>query len=224
MNRRGLARTCLVGYGLASAGDVVAELRGDQVLVLALPVILMPLLAGYLWWSSPRSPLALATMVALGFSWLGDCLGQPMLIKIIFFLGAQTAYCVAFWPGRRRGLLSRPGPLLAYSLGMIGLIGLVASQAATLWAPVVVYGASLVLMVALASGISRLTLIGALLFVASDLAIAYGAFLSPPAGELNGALIMATYLTAQLLLVVGPQQRCAARIDPAPDPYLAGRR
>ncbi len=224
MISHGLARTCLVGYVLVSACDVVAELRGDQVLVLALPVFLMPLLAGYLWWSSPRSPLTLATMVALGFSWLGDCLGQPMLNKIIFFVGAQTAYCVAFWPARRRGLLSRPGPLLGYAVGMIGLIGLVSSQAGTLWLPVVVYGTSLVLMVALASGISRLTLIGALLFVASDLAIAYGAFLSPPAGQLNGALIMATYLTAQLLLVVGPQQRCAARTDLPADPYLTGRR
>ena len=208
---------------LASIGDVVAELLHYQALVATLPMILMPLLAGYLWWSSPPSRLRTVTLVALGFSWLGDWLGDPMLVKIIFFLGAQIAYCVALWPGRRRGLLSRPGPLVAYAVGMIALIGLVASQAGALWLPVVVYGTSLFLMVALASGISRLTLIGALLFVASDLTIAYGAFLDPAAAERNGALIMASYLTAQLLLVLGPR-RWAARVSPAPDPYLAGRR
>ena len=222
MNRSRRARACLVGYVVASIADVVGELVDHEVLVAGLPMILMPLLAGFLWWSSPPSRLRTVTLVALGFSWLGDWLGDPMLVKIIFFLGAQIAYCAALWPGRRRGLLSRPKALVAYALGMIALIGLVASQAGALWLPVVVYGSSLFLMVALASGISRLTLIGALLFVGSDLTIAYGAFLDPAAAERNGALIMASYLTAQLLLVLGPR-RWAARVSPAPDPYLAGR-
>jgi len=129
---------------------------------------------------------------------------------------------VALWPGRRHGLLSRPKALVAYALAMIALIGLVASQADALWLPVVVYGTSLFVMVALASGISRLTLIGALLFVGSDLTIAYGAFLDPAAAERTGALIMASYLPAQLLLVLGPR-RWAARVTRVPDPYLAGR-
>jgi len=222
VNRSRRARACLVGYVLASTADVVGELLDHQVLVAGLPMILMPLLAGFLWWSSPPSRLRTITLVALGFSWLGDWLGDPMLVKIIFFLGAQIAYCAAFWPGRRRGLLSRPKPLVAYALGMIALIGLVSSQAGALWLPVVVYGSSLFLMVALASGINRLTLIGALLFVGSDLTIAYGAFLDPTAAERNGALIMASYLTAQLLLVIGPR-RWAARVTRVPDPYLAGR-
>ncbi|HSU36577.1 MAG TPA: lysoplasmalogenase [Propionibacteriaceae bacterium] len=220
MNRSRRARACLVGYGLASIADVVGELLDHQVLVAGLPMILMPLLAGYLWWSSPPSRLRSVTLVALIFSWLGDWLGDPMLVKIIFFLGAQLAYCVALWPGRRRGLLRRPKALVAYALGMIALIGLVASQADALWLPVAIYGSSLFLMVALASGISRLTLLGALLFVGSDLTIAYGAFLDPGA-ERNGALIMASYLTAQLLLVVGPR-RWAARVTGVRDPYLAG--
>jgi len=221
VNRSRRARACLVGYGLASIADVVGELLDHQVLVAGLPMILMPLLAGYLWWSSPPSRLRSVTLVALIFSWLGDWLGDPMLVKIIFFLGAQLAYCVALWPGRRRGLLRRPKALMAYALGMIALIGLVASQADALWLPVAIYGSSLFLMVALASGISRLTLLGALLFVGSDLTIAYGAFLDPGA-ERNGALIMASYLTAQLLLVVGPR-RWAARVTGVRDPYLAGR-
>jgi uncharacterized membrane protein YhhN len=221
VNRSRRARACLVGYVVVSFADVVGELVHHSALVAGLPMILMPLLAGFLWWSSPPSRLRTVTLVALGFSWLGDWLGDPMLVKIIFFLGAQIAYCVALWPGRRRGLLRRPKALVAYALGMITLTGLVASQADALWLPVVVYGTSLFLMVALASGISRLTLIGALLFVGSDLTIAYGAFLDP-AAERNGALIMASYLTAQLLLVIGPR-RWAARINRVPDPYLAGR-
>ena len=175
VNRSRRAQACLVGYALASTGDVIAELLHHEWLVGTLPIILMPLLAGYLWWSSPPSRL------------------------------------------------SRPGPLVAYAVAMIALIGLVAGQAGALWLPIVVYGSSLFLMVALASGISRLTLVGALLFVASDLTIAYGAFLDAAAGERNGPLIMASYLTAQLLLVLGPR-RWAARVSPAPDPYLAGRR
>ena len=222
MNRSRRARACLAGYVLVSIVDVAAELTDHQVLEAGLPIILMPLLAGFLWWSSPPSRLRTATVVALGFSWLGDWLGDPMLTKIIFFLGAQVAYCVALWPGRRRGLLSRPKVLVAYALGTMTLVGLVADRADALWLPVVVYGSSLFLMVALASGISRLTLIGALLFVGSDLTIGYGAFLDPTAAERNGAVIMASYLTAQLLLVLGPR-RWADRITRVADPYLAGR-
>ena len=68
----------------------------------------MPLLAGFLWWSVRVRPWPAGCCSALAFAWLGDCLGDPLLVKIIFFFGTQVAYCLAFRPRWRSSLLAGP--------------------------------------------------------------------------------------------------------------------
>ncbi len=221
MERRRIATAFLVAYVVLSIADVVAELTDQLLLTRLLPVAQMPLLAGFLWWSGPRDAVVRWVLVGLGFAWLGDTLGDPLLLKIAFFLGTQLAYCLAFRPRWRSSLLARPGPRIAYAVGLGALVVAVSLQASSLLVAVLVYGASLALTVALATGVSRLTTVGALTFLVSDLALAYGAFINPPAAPAVDAVVMATYLAAQLLIVLGVR-RTAVAAGPTPD-AVAGR-
>ncbi len=216
MELRRLATACLAAYAVLSVADVVAELTDQSLLTRLLPTVLMPLLAGFLWWSGPRDAVTRWVLVGLGFAWLGDTLGDPLLLKIAFFFGAQLAYCLAFRPRWRLSLLARPGPRIAYAVGLGALIIMVSLQASSLLVAVLVYGASLALTVALATGVSRLATVGALTFLISDLALAYGAFIDPPAAPVVDAVVMATYLAAQLLIVLGVR-RTAVAAGPTPD-------
>ena len=66
--------------------------------------------------------------------------------------------------------------------------------------PVIIYGLLLSMMVALASGVNRLAATGAVMFLVSDLILGYEFFLSTAESPLLGALVMGTYLPAQLLI------------------------
>ena len=148
------------------------------------------------------------------FAWLGDCLGFSVLLKIIFFVGTQIAYCVAFWPLRNRSLLAHRTPLVIYVVVMTAVVIFVATRAQALVVPVIIYGLLLSLMVALASGVSRLTAAGAVLFLISDLILGYEFFLSTADSPLLGALVMGTYLPAQLLIVLGVVRHAAIEQPP----------
>ena len=191
MRHRRAATVSLVAYGVVAVADVLAELGDAHLLTRILPVLLMPLLAGFLWWSAPRTTVARWVLLALAFAWLGDCLGDPMLLKIVFFFITQVAYCLAFRSRWRYGLLARPVPLAVYAGVMAVLIAAVSLQTGPLWMAVIGYGASLALMIALATGVSRVATVGAVTFLVSDLVLAYGVFVDPPASSVNRALVMA---------------------------------
>lgn len=212
--RRRAARVCVAAYAVLSIVDVVGEARAIPVLVFALPLILMPLLAAFTLLTVRRSQIRSLLLVALIFAWLGDCLGFSVLLKIIFFLGTQIAYCVAFWPMRSRSLLARRGPLIGYALLMIAVVIFVATRSQALALPVIIYGLLLSLMVALASGVGRLATAGAVLFLISDLILGYDFFLSTTDSPLLGALVMGTYLPAQLLIVLGVVRHAAIEQPP----------
>jgi uncharacterized membrane protein YhhN len=224
VRHRRAAAASLVAYLVVAAADVLAELSDAYLLARLLPVLLMPLLAGFLWWSAPRTTVARWVLLALGFAWLGDCLGYALLVKIIFFFGTQVAYCLAFRPRWRYSLLRQPGPLTAYAVVTAVLLAVVSSRAGPLAIPVIVYGISLVLMIALATGVSRLATVGGVIFLVSDLVLAYGAFVDPPASAATRALIMATYLSAQLMIVLGTRRQAAAAIAQPRAGIFAGRR
>ncbi len=212
--RRRAAWVCVAAYAVLSIVDVVGEARAIPVLVFALPLILMPLLAAFTLLTVRRSQIRSLLLVALIFAWLGDCLGFSALLKIIFFLGTQIAYCVAFWPMRSRSLLARRGPLIGYALLMIAVVIFVATRSQALALPVIIYGLLLSLMVALASGVGRLATAGAVLFLISDLILGYDFFLSSTDSPLLGALVMGTYLAAQLLIVLGVVRHAAIEQPP----------
>ena len=212
--RRRAAWVCVAAYAVLSIVDVVGEARAIPVLVFALPLILMPLLAAFTLLTVRRSQIRSLLLVALIFAWLGDCLGFSVLLKIIFFLGTQIAYCVAFWPMRSRSLLARRGPLIGYALLMTAVVIFVATRSQALALPVIIYGLLLSLMVALASGVGRLAAAGAVLFLISDLILGYDFFLSTTDSPLLGALVMGTYLPAQLLIVLGVVRHAATEQPP----------
>jgi len=209
-NRR-IAIAFLAAYVVLSAADIVAELADQTLLPRLLPLFLMPLLAGFSWSSGPRPPIVRWVLVGLGFAWLGDSLGDPLLLKIAFFFGTQLAYCLAFRPYWRSSLLARPTARIVYAAVLGALVVAVSLRASGLLAAVLVYGASLALTVALASGVSRLATAGALTFLVSDLVLAYGAFIDPPAEPVVDALVMATYLSAQLMIALATRRAAATR-------------
>jgi len=86
---------------------------------------------------------------------------------------------------------------------------------------VLVYGLCLGTMAVLATGVDRLAWVGGAFFLVSDGLIAIDAFsdLDLPAHDVS---VMATYVVAQLLLVLGIIRRDASE-DPRHNPASSGR-
>ena len=166
------------------------------------------------------------TLVALGFSWLGDLVPSlvtedaSFLVMVGFFLLAQVAYVVAFAPLVRRSVVhTRPVLLLPYAAVLVTLVALCAPGADALLVPVALYGGVLVAMAVLATGLGRLATIGGAVFLVSDGLIALEAFV--PGWDLagQGFWVMLTYTVGQGLLaaaVIG--RNVAERRAPEPRP------
>ena len=184
-------------------------------------VLLMPLLAAALWagTAAPRRPLVRLTLIALGFSWLGDTIprfvgGEPGFLGMLgSFLIAQLVYAVAVWPWRHASLLRRPRAVWIYLLVAVVVVVLSAPGAGALLPAVMVYATAICAMALLATGLGRLGAIGGAGFVVSDSLIALDTFgvLTLPA---HNVWVMATYLVAQVLVVVAVRR--AASGAPAP--------
>ena len=83
------------------------------------------------------------------------------------------------------------------------LVAACAPGAGALLVPALAYGVAHGTMAVLAAGVNRLVSIGGALFLLSDAMIALGAFadwFTPPA---EGFWVMATYIAAQVLIVLG---------------------
>ena len=214
--RSTVALSCFVAVAIVG---LIAEFAVWHPVSWSSRLLLMPLLV-WLCWVGPirRTRLSTLVMVALGFSWLGDFAGFTILLKIGFFLVAQLVYIAAFRPYWRRSLLGRPPLLVGYAVALAALIGVSAVAAGPLALPVAVYGASLALMAVLATGVSRLTGIGGLLFLLSDIVLAVEFFIAPGAIPHGAFVNMAIYLPAQLLIALGTLQAVSAENSEAIDP------
>ena len=150
----------------------------------------------------PTAPRAQWLWVALFFGWLGDVL----LLSPSLFLGGlgafligHLAYIVLMYPSMTGPWKGRvPILLFAFSMGM-QLYKHVAPQ---LVIPVLLYMAVICFMalVAFRQGNTWLV-VGSLLFMFSDLVLAWNKFIDPL--PLGGIVVMATYISAQFLLVKG---------------------
>ena len=200
----------VLAFALVTAVHLVSQLLGHRQIADLTQVLLMPLLALVLLRATraPRSREVRLVLVALGFSWLGDTLprladGDAALLTMIgCFLLAQLVYAAAFWPSRHRSVLGRPLALLPYLLAGATIVGLSAREAGALLPAVAVYALAILAMAVLATGRGRVAAIGAAVFVLSDALIALDAFgvLTLPA---HAVWVMATYVAAQVLLVLG---------------------
>ena len=210
----------LVAAGVVALGDWFAVSRHQhRIEYVAKPMTLVLIgLAACFADLGEAKPWVLA---ALAFGLIGDVsllftderrprdeaqLDLPFLIGLGSFLLGHVAYVVAF---TRHGL--HPVQLLAGALVVVGaailalpriLRGAREEGGAQLRVVVGLYAAVLSAMVALGFGTAAVvTAIGALLFLASDLTLAWGRFVQP---LLRGPVIVAvTYHLAQALIVIG---------------------
>jgi len=206
-------------YVLVGVLNVIAEATGNGDGVLMTKPLLMPLLLAWLivaaWgrWSAPLTWLA----VGLVFAWAGDLflLGEgdlSFLLGLAAFLLMQVCYLVAF--------LRVPGPglvrawkiaLVPYVALWVLLVVLVWPGAGDLRIPVLVYSGVIIamavgaldLVLRLPQALAWRVAAGALLFVVSDALIALTSFGPMTASRGTSALIMATYIAAQGLIVTG---------------------
>lgn len=214
-------RVWLLAYVLVALTQITAETLGAGAvsgigLVIAMPVLIGALLTTGL----QRERVGRWLLAGLVFSWFGDALGWFILIKIIFFLVAQICYVVAFWPYRRR-MVRHPVALLAYVVVVAVLVVAVGLEAGWLVPAVVVYGVALGLMAVLSTGLGRLAGLGGAVFVVSDAVLGVDTFVERWQVPGAGTLIMVTYLTAQLLLLLGVLR--AGQTRPAEVPVAASR-
>jgi uncharacterized membrane protein YhhN len=201
----GSAARWLTGYGVVSLATVTAELLRLRPAAVVSLFCAMPSLAGVALASRPvRTRLGLV-LTALLMSWLGDWVGDltSVRVKLSFFLLAQLCYVAAFWRFRADSVLRRPAWCLAYGV-TTGVSVLIISRSAGSMAPAVLaYGCSIALMTALATGAHPLTGIGAGSFLISDFLIGLTTFAVPTSSPTARAVIKATYLIGQLLIIRG---------------------
>ena len=221
LRRRPTAALAAGAFVLLSVVHLVAHLAGREQLATVTQWFVMPLLALAVWAATGgpargRSRLVRWTLVALGFSWLGDSApdlssGDASFLTMVgFFLLAQLAYIAAFWPSRRSSVLRRPLLLVPYALALVVLVALCAPHAGVLLVPVMVYGTCLALMGVLSTGVNRIAGLGGAIFLVSDALIALGAFVpgfEVPGPVPSGFWVMLTYLAGQSLLVLGILRR-----------------
>ncbi|WP_425956943.1 lysoplasmalogenase family protein [Xylanimonas sp. McL0601] len=189
--------------------------------------LLMPPLAAALWCATavPRPQLVQLVVVALLCSWAGDVVPSfvpdslSFLVLMGLFLCAQVVYVLAFAPYREASVLRRRrGVVLAYGVVYVAIVGTAAvvllpqgGANIGLVAGLAVYGAVLVTMAVLATGVDRLAGIGGALFLVSDglLGVAQAmpdAIDALPPG-VHGFAVMLTYIAAQTLLAAGVRRR-----------------
>jgi uncharacterized membrane protein YhhN len=219
-----------MAYAAVGIVQVIAQATGPDWLaaitqVLLMPVLALPLLAQT---ASPRSRLVVLTLGALTGSWLGDTAprfldGDPAFLAMVgFFLVAQVCYIVAFRPYAADSIVRQSrGWLAAYGVVVLALVAICLPGAGVLAPAVLVYGLCLGTMAVLATGVDRLAWVGGAFFLVSDGLIAIDAFsdLDLPAHDVS---VMATYVVAQALLVLGVIRRAASE-DPRHSPASSGR-
>jgi uncharacterized membrane protein YhhN len=210
------AGAALLGLAGVAATHLGAQLVGagvaaDVTQVMLMPLLLVVLLAGT---APPHGRLVRLFALGLGLSWLGDTLprfleGQAQFLAMLgAFLLAQGVYALALWPLRGDSLLVRPLAALPYLLAAVVIVALCAPGAGALLPALVVYAAAICAMAVLATALGPRGAIGGAVFVLSDALIALDTFgvLTLPA---HAVWVMATYVAAQLLLVLGVLDRDA---------------
>ncbi|TQN44610.1 putative membrane protein YhhN [Humibacillus xanthopallidus] len=186
---------------LADATGLLSDITQD----LLMPLLALTLVAATV---PPRSRLVRWVLVALGFSFLGDAVPDfvpgdlSFLAMVGAFLLAQVAYIVAFWPLRGGSVMRRPALLLPYAVVFVALVVACREGAGAMLVPVVVYGAALVTMAALSTGVSLLAGVGGAVFLVSDALIALHEFAGLDLPR-HGFWVMLTYVVGQALIVAG---------------------
>ncbi|RLQ80286.1 lysoplasmalogenase [Salinibacterium amurskyense] len=145
-------------------------------------------------------------LAALTLSWLGDIFvsdaaSSRFLVGLGSFFAAHALYLVLFL----RVVKSRRVPMLALLLVVwwAGLLFLLRDDLGFFFVPLAVYGAVLAASTAAALATSRLIATGAVLFLASDSALAWALFAPSPVWWQSDVVIMTLYIAGQFLIATG---------------------
>jgi uncharacterized membrane protein YhhN len=204
-------RSALIcGYGVLSCCELLLVAFGADGPRWATKPLLAPVLALWLWTDNRRTRPATPFLAGLAFATGGDvALLLPgktwLMVGIGLFLGMQLCYLVGFLRIGRPGRVAIPG----YGIVWLLFAVVAAPKMGAVMIPGLVYSATLVAMAAAATGVGRLSGIGAGIFVFSDLMISLGVV----GWSFHGlpVVIMATYILAQGLIVW--QVRMALRVN-----------
>jgi uncharacterized membrane protein YhhN len=182
---------------------------------LIIPILIAVLLVNFRLSENKMHVLMLAGLI---FSWAGDIIleipgGNPLIFiaGLVSFLMAHVMYFTVFFITPGKNLIKGRNFILLIPLVIIGisLVGFLNKDLGEMRFPVVMYTTVILTMVAGALNrrlkVTRssfwLVLTGAFLFLFSDSVIAIAKF-GHPFPE-SGLVVMATYITAQYLIVTG---------------------
>lgn len=210
-------------YFFVGIGELVALSADLAPLEWICKPLLLPILGLYYIRNiSKDEPWSRPVMAAIVFSWLGDVAlmfqsvhSDFFLVGLSCFLVAHVAYILAYrqhkWAEGEQALFGIQKFRFAFPviLAGTGLFTILYPHLGELLVPVMIYSLVIVIMVLQALFRYGLTnslsfwfvVVGALLFMASDSAIAIDKFLAP--FGLARAFVMSTYMAAQLLIVRG---------------------
>ena len=202
--------TWLVLFFAISFADIFAVASENEDLRWFTKVFIAPLLIGYVISSVTllKTRLHKWIIAALIFCWAGDILLMLesknsifFILGLICFLMAHICY-IDFFHILRLNRQVKLNRLIFVAVALFPYLGIMKI-------PVIIYGAVISFMLALAlhmplitfKGVGRSLMMGAVLFVASDTMLAINKFYKP--FEFAGVAIMATYCLAQFLIVLG---------------------
>lgn len=217
----------VIFYLLAGCITIIAESTGHPMWMYVSKVLLMPLLAAYLYHESKEIKKYIFIYLALFFSWWGDIF--LMLINVgdtspkakLFFIAGLVSFLIGqlnyiFYfikeikqEGKATILRKQPLFVLPFIIYIVILLSFLYPSLNEMKLPVTIYSIVIIVMAMaafnrknIASLLSfRLTFVGAVLFVFSDSCIAVNVFYHH--FYLARVLIMSTYITAQLLIIKG---------------------
>lgn len=162
-----------------------------------------------------RRRLALL-VIELALSWVGDLtIDRSFRAGLGSFLAAHLSMIALFWSGFR----AQVSPLALLLLPWLVVIALVLRppRLTALYPAVIAYATILAAMAASATRGGRRTGLGGVLFVVSDSLLAFRRFTPSFSARPWGAVVMASYLAAQALLIDG----VLSAVPPAPAPAPA---
>lgn len=190
--------------------------QNNTLRLISKPLIIPLLMACYLTIQQPRKPIMKDHILqGLFFSWIGDILLQSdglFIPGLLSFLIAHICYIIFFIrtnSNQHSFFKLRPIMLLAVMAYLVELMFILWPHLGPMKVPVLLYGITISVMLSAAmwqyqkldNKTALFFILGATLFVISDSLLALNRFREPFA--MAGISIMATYILAQLFIVMG---------------------
>lgn len=200
-------------FSIIFAVIVIAEMVGlsgnPQIRLASKGMIMASLLGVYILSAKKQDEIVLLGMI---FALLGDSFllfngNTFFLIGLSCFLIMQICYSFVFWKKRR--IPRTKDKIIASLIGILPIvvIGFGWKYFADLLLPVIFYGIAITSMLIMAylrhprlMGYKQV-LVGSILFVISDIALAAGKFIAP--FQYQDYVVMITYILAQYLIITG---------------------